>query len=89
MENNIWIERMRDLNKEALWPTGFAGAIIGITESKDGPRRFIIDGGAVVQILIDDHDMSADDAWEYYGYNIEGAHMGENEPVYRSKLWDE
>ena len=89
MENNIWIDKMRDLNPDALWPTGFAAAITGIINDASGPPRFIIDEDKVVRILVDDHDMTTEEAWEYYGFNIEGAYMGENQPLYKGVSWDE
>ena len=82
MENNVWINKMSDLNPEALWPTGFSGAIIGIAQDAGSPARFVMDVGKSIQILVDEHGMDQEDAIEYYYYNIEGAHMGESQPIY-------
>ena len=82
MENNIWIDKMSDLNPEALWPTGFSEAIIGISQVAEAPPRFVMDTQKIIQLLIDDHERDREDAIEYYYFNIEGAHMGESQPIY-------
>jgi hypothetical protein len=55
---------------------GFDDAIIGIT--LDGKLVYSID--TIIKILM--KDMSEDDAFEYFDYNIEGAYLGERTPIY-------
>jgi hypothetical protein len=55
---------------------GFDDAIIGITS--DGKLVYSIE--TIIKIL--KKDMSEDDAYEYFYFNIEGAYLGENTPVY-------
>ena len=56
----------------------FDAAIIGIDQ--DG-ERLIYDSNSVVQVLIND-GMDEEDAWEYFYYNIAGAYVGKNTPMF-------
>ena len=56
----------------------FDAAIIGIDQ--DG-ERLVYDSNAVVQVLIND-GMDEEDAWDYFYYNIAGAYVGENTPLF-------
>jgi hypothetical protein len=56
----------------------FDAAIIGVDQ--DG-ERLIYDSNSVVQVLIND-GMDDEDAWEYFYYNIAGAYVGKNTPLF-------
>lgn len=56
----------------------FDAAIIGVDQ--DG-ERLIYDSNSVVQVLIND-GMDEEDAWEYFYYNIAGAYVGKNTPLF-------
>jgi hypothetical protein len=84
-ENNKFIERMRAVNRDALWPTGFADAIIDL-DTEHEPPRFIMSTGKIVSILVNEHKMPVDDALEYYSYNIAGSYLGPSTPVYDDDL---
>ena len=36
----------------------------------------------IIEALMEDSEMSSDDAWEYYEYNIQDAYMGIHSPVF-------
>jgi hypothetical protein len=55
---------------------GFDDAIIGI--STDGRLVYSID--TIIKILM--KDMSEDDAYEHFYFNIDGAYLGEQTPLY-------
>ena len=76
---------MRAINPGAVWPTGFADAIADIDTDND-PPRFIMSTGRIIKILVDEHDMSVDEALDYYSYNIACAYLGPDSPVYDDKL---
>ena len=76
---------MRALNKDACWPTGFADAISDI-DTEHEPPRFIMSTGKIIKILMDEHGMPADEALEYYSFNIAGAYMGASTPTYDDNL---
>lgn len=74
------LERILQDHPEAefLKADGFDAAIIGIDQ--DG-ERLIYDSNSVVQVLINE-GMDEEDAWDYFYYNIAGAYVGENTPLF-------
>jgi hypothetical protein len=58
---------------------GFDEAVIGVVE-RAGLLAVCYDRNKIIKILM--RDMNAEEAWEYYEYNILGAYMGESTPVY-------
>lgn len=71
------IERYPDT--EILKADGFDDAIIGI-EERSG--RLVYDIDLMIHILIKDEEMSEEDAIEYLDYNVIGAYVGEQTPIY-------
>ena len=60
---------------------GYDDAFIGVTDSKDGDLlSAVYDIDKIVEILA--QDMSYEDAWEYFQYNIEGLHLGDQSPIF-------
>jgi hypothetical protein len=58
---------------------GFDEAIVGVVE-RIGLQAICYDTYKVISILM--RDMSEDEAWEYYSYNMLGAYVGESTPVF-------
>jgi thiamine monophosphate kinase len=71
------IERYPDT--EILKADGFDDAVIGI-EERSG--RLVYDVDMMIHILIKDEEMSEEDAIEYLDYNVIGAYVGEQTPIY-------
>lgn len=65
---------------------GFDDAIIGFCQ-KWGSDDFLIvyDAKKMIQILVVRDDMTHEEAFEYFEYNIQGAYVGENTPIY---MWE-
>ncbi len=61
-----------------LTADGFDSCLIG----KDTKDRAIYDADAMIDVLIARDDMSRDEAEEYFWFNIEGAYMGDETPIY-------
>lgn len=57
---------------------GFDSCLIG----KDSKDRAIYDADAMIETLVVRDDMTYEDAEEYFWFNIDGAHMGDDTPVY-------
>ena len=60
---------------------GYDDAFIGVTDSKDGDLLsavYVID--KIVEILA--QDMSYEDAWEYFQYNVAGLYLGDQTPTF-------
>ena len=63
----------------------FDEAIIGIVFGNNGPIA-TYDCNKIIDIL--NQDMSYEEAAEYYSFNIEGADVGEQTPIYVTMLKD-
>jgi hypothetical protein len=61
---------------------GLEDAIIGITEEFGGNRRILYSRDKIIQILCERDSMTEEEAEEFYGYNILGLHVSEQNPVF-------
>jgi hypothetical protein len=66
-----------DPDDEVLLLDGLDEAFIGLTS---GNIRAVYSINKIIEIL--SNDMSEEDAWEYFSYNIECAYVGEKTPIY-------
>ena len=69
-----------ELNPEALFMDGLDDAILGIGNQYSKPPVVVYDETLIIDNLIG-QGMSYEEAWEYYGFNIAGAWVGENTPI--------
>jgi hypothetical protein len=76
------IERITELNPEALFAEGFDQAIIGYTNGKN-PIVPVYDVEKCIVVLTNS-GMPLKDAVEYFEYNVLGSHFGENDPIFIS-----
>ena len=70
---------------------GFDQAIIGFTDSWSGdsrPHRLIYSGERILEILMRD-GMSYQDAIEFFEFNVAGAYVGEETPIFVWPLTEE
>lgn len=71
--------------KEILFADGLEDALIGVTTSWDSsgerPIRAVYDGPKVIAILVQ-RDMNEEEAMEYFEFNIAGAYVGKNTPIF-------
>lgn len=58
---------------------GYDEAFVGLT-SDDGPTRAVYSMDRIIKVL--EREMSNEDAWEYFAFNVESAHMGERTPTF-------
>jgi len=58
---------------------GFDKAVIGI-DSKS--MRLIYSVKLCIQILMEDEEMTEEDAMEHFSYNVEGGYVGEQTPIW-------
>lgn len=70
---------------ELLYPTGFENAVIGV-DARTG--NLILSVRKIIDQLMQDDEMEEIDAIEYYEYNMAGAYVGENGPIYCYDLYD-
>ena len=57
---------------------GFDACIIG----KDSKDRAVYDAEAILDTLMIRDDMDRDEAEDYFWYNIDGSHLGDESPIY-------
>ena len=75
-------EEIEEINPEALLCDGFDEAIIGMAERIPLGPIVAYDVDKMLKIMVERDGMTYEEAMEYFGYNILGAWMGENTPVY-------
>lgn len=61
-----------------LTADGFDSCLIG----KDSKERAIYDADAMISVMVERDDMTREDAEEFFWFNIDGAYMGDDTPVY-------
>jgi hypothetical protein len=75
-------EDIAEIHPDVLLADGFDEAIIGISDTRLSEIPIAIyDISEIIRILMDD-DMTQEDALEYYYYNIVGAYVGEQTPIF-------
>ena len=57
---------------------GFDSCIIG----KDSRDRAVYDADAMIDVLVSRDDMTREEAEEFFWYNIDGSHLGDETPIY-------
>lgn len=66
-----WAEEMvEELHEDALFMDGFDGAIIGVTSETE--PRVVYDERLIIQLLIDE-GCTEEEAWDHYGFNVQGS----------------
>lgn len=71
-------EIISENNPDAMLLDGFDDALIGMSEC----HRAVYSIEAIIRVLMLENDMTEEDAWDYYGYNIACAYVGEFTPLY-------
>ena len=82
----ITIDDIKDINPEALLIDGFDGAIIGMAERINLGPVVAYDIETILQIMVKRDNMSYEEAYEFFNFNILGAWMGENTPIFITKI---
>lgn len=76
------LERLREENPEALLADGFEDAFVGICRRFGQPPLAAYDRARCLEILVERDGMDEEGADEFFDYNVIGAWVGENTPVY-------
>ena len=79
-----WIESIKDDYPYlvVLEPRStFNQCIIGLVE-RINLTSICYSTTKIIEALMEDSEMSSDDAWEYYEYNIQDAYMGIHSPIF-------
>ena len=78
------IERIKELNPEAIIYKGFDKAIVGIDTRE---LRVIYDEDLMIETLM--KEMSYEEAIDYYEFNIASTYLGDNTPIILRELPEE
>lgn len=73
--------RLEEMEESALLADGFDNAILGIVTDFNSKPRIAYSVTECINILMDD-SMSYEDAMEYFSYNVQGAYLGEQTPIW-------
>ena len=73
-----WIDETFEV---IIYPSGFADCIVGVGERFGGPPVAVLDVEKMLKKMEKD-GMTREEAIEYFDFNILGAHVGEENPVY-------
>jgi hypothetical protein len=85
-EKRARIDEIADEGDLELWAAdGFDDAIIGIGYCFNN-ASVVYDREKVISILMEQGDMSRDEAEEYFSFNVVGAYVGEATPVFVDPL---
>tara|TARA_R100001377_G_scaffold62776_1_gene38557 strand:+ start:1338 stop:1598 length:261 start_codon:yes stop_codon:yes gene_type:complete len=69
-----------------LLADGFEGAFIGVSTRCGQPTLAVYDANKCLQILIDRDDMTHDEALEYFNFNVIGAWVGDETPLFLESM---
>jgi hypothetical protein len=75
-------EEIAEINPDALMCDGFDDAVIGMAERINLGPVVAYSVSKIIDIMMERDKMSYEEALEYYDYNILGAWMGENTPIF-------
>ena len=75
---------LEDLDVTVVLADGLDEAFLGITD--DSPPRAVYDQKKIIDILVTRDGMTEEEAEEFFSYNISGAYVGEQTPLYVHRL---
>lgn len=78
------LEEIEESNPDALKADGFDDCIIGICRTFHG-CVLLYDEDKVIKKLMKDN-MTWEEAWEFYEFNIIGSYMGDYTPIFRVEI---
>lgn len=73
------------LNPQALFSDGHDKALMGYTLNTHMPNRAVYDAEKCAEIMVEDHDMTPEEAFEFLDFNTFCAYVGDNGPLYLSR----
>lgn len=82
------LQRLMDDNPEALLVDGMEAAILGVARRCGQPTLVVYSERKIIDLL-KGQGMDEDEAWEFYDFNILGAWVGDNTPLFLSDFRDE
>jgi hypothetical protein len=89
-ENRKLLDQAADDNGlELLAADGYDAAIVGVVNGIGLPAPLVVyDRELVLQVMQVVDGMTEEDAHEHFSFNVEGSYVGENTPVFLTRLKD-
>ena len=78
MIDEILMQQLED--NECLLAAGYESALIGITEGSNPVA--VYDTDLCIKCLMEEDDMSEEEAVDFFYYNTAGSYVGEKTPIY-------
>ena len=82
METNLTIDEIAEINPEAMLADGFSEAILGMCLQFGCEPVVAYDYNKCLDILINRDGMTKSEASDYVRFNVIGAYVGNNTPVF-------
>lgn len=83
------LQHLKD-NGEYLQADGFGDALVGFVWPRDtGLKTAVYDRNMCVEILQERDGMSEEEAIEYFEFNVAGAYVGPQTPVFIDRAWND
>jgi len=76
------IEILSEMNPDALYADGWEDALVSICERFGQPPLAAYSYDKIIEIMMTRDGMSHEEAAEFFDFNVIGAWMGENTPVF-------
>ena len=83
-----FLDEIAELNPEALYPTDLADAIVGYVERIGMDPQIVLDKSECLRIFVERDQMSPEEAIEHFEYNVIGSWVGENTPLFITRVQD-
>jgi len=81
-KTKLTIEEIAEINPEAMMADGFDDAIMGMCIQFGAEPLVAYDYEKCIQILVEKDNMTRIDAIDYIRFNVIGAYVGLNTPVF-------
>lgn len=75
-------DEIDEIAEGAIVMDGFDDCIVGVSEEFGMDTRIVYSKQRMIQKLVKTHDMTEEDALEYFYFNIVGGHFGERNPIF-------
>jgi len=81
-------EYLAETNEDMLFTEGFDHALIGYGEKGGSNTVAVYDKQLCIEVLINRDNMTVAEANEFFDYNTLGAYMGQNTPIFVTRVQD-
>lgn len=69
------------LNPDAIFFDGLDDALVGIAAQYPSPPLVVYDERKIIDHFMDAEEMTEEEAWEWYGHNVQCLYAGPNTPL--------